>query len=92
MLAVFLWPSVVKLEHHHDHCEEHSCCGASVEKEHEKCEICTFEFSVFTDEAEDPIFADERILTVGLVPNLVRKCADHDGYIFLLRAPPHSHC
>ena len=47
LLLIFLLPSVVKLEHHHEHFE----CKAKNEKHyhslHERCVICNFEFSVF---------------------------------------------
>ena len=53
LLLVFLLPSIVKLEHHHEHFE----CKAKNEKHyhslHERCVICNFEFSVFLSKSEN---------------------------------------
>ena len=51
LLLIFLLPSIVKLEHHHEHFE----CKVKNEKHyhslHERCVICSFEFSVFLSES-----------------------------------------
>jgi hypothetical protein len=53
LLLVFLLPSIVKVEHHHEHFE----CKAKNEKHYhslrEKCLICNFEFSVFLSKSEN---------------------------------------
>ena len=53
LLLIFLLPSIVKLEHHHEHFE----CKVKNEKHyhslHERCVICNFEFSVFLSEHEN---------------------------------------
>lgn len=53
LLLVFLLPSIVKVEHHHEQVE----CKAKNEKHfhvlHEKCVICNFEFSVFLSSSEN---------------------------------------
>ena len=59
LLLVFLLPSIVKVEHHHEHFE----CKAKNEKHyhslHEKCLICNFEFSVFLTSIENIDFQKE---------------------------------
>ncbi|MBL7965404.1 MAG: hypothetical protein JNK09_00280 [Prolixibacteraceae bacterium] len=88
LLAVFLWPSVVKLEHHHSHCEEHSCCGSSFDTEHEKCEVCNFEFSVFTDQVVDLCLPSVRLVGTDVILPVSGKYSGQSNYSFLLRGPP----
>lgn len=48
LLMALMGPSVVKLNHHHDHLickDQHEVYFDSF---HEKCIVCEFEFSVFT--------------------------------------------
>jgi len=50
VLMAFLWPSLIKLEHHHEHV---SCCadqGLNYHSYHDKCQVCDFEFSFFSSE------------------------------------------
>ncbi|MBP7497671.1 MAG: hypothetical protein KA792_08425, partial [Bacteroidales bacterium] len=46
---ILLFPTIIKLEHHH----EHFVCSAKNEKhfhnEHHKCIVCSFEYSLFID-------------------------------------------
>ncbi len=53
LLLIFLLPSIIKLEHHHEHFD----CKVKNEKHyhslHERCVICNFEFSVFLSESEN---------------------------------------
>jgi hypothetical protein len=88
MLAVFLWPSIVKLEHHHSHCEELSCCGSAFDAEHEKCEVCKFEFSVFTEHAGELYLPSVRLIGADIVRPVAGKYSGNSVYSFLLRAPP----
>lgn len=88
LLLVFLLPSIVKLEHHHEHFE----CKAINEKHyhvlHDKCVICNFEFSVFLSNTGDIDFQKENPLEYF--------CNNYDSvyfsnlsqFSFLLRAPP----
>lgn len=88
LLAIFLWPSVVKLEHHHSHCEEHSYCGSAFDAEHEKCEVCNFEFSVFTEHAGELYLPSVRLIGSDVVLPVAGKYFGKSVYSFLLRAPP----
>jgi len=47
LLLVFLTPSIVKLEHHHEHIFHKTTNEKHFNLFHEKCAICSFEFSVF---------------------------------------------
>lgn len=89
LLTAFLWPSIVKFEHHHQH---YSGCTENNEKNfhefHEKCSICNFEFAVF--------LSDIGNITLQKENPADRYCNDYislnnynlSQYSFLLRAPP----
>jgi len=47
LLMVFLMPSVVKIEHHHDHGKLDDYTEHPSQEYHENCVICNFEFSAF---------------------------------------------
>lgn len=88
LVFVFLAPSIVKLEHHH----EHFVCNAKSDKHyhnfHEKCKICFFDFSVFSldvkknniknEQPSDRYSENYHFNCFSLLPK----------YSFLLRAPP----
>jgi len=90
LLLVFLLPSIVKLEHHHEHFE----CKAKNEKHyhvfHEKCAVCHFEFSVYSSDFKNIVLPKEQ--------PVVKYCNNYKSvnystlskYSFLLRAPPYS--
>jgi len=87
-LLAFLLPSVVKLEHHHQHFE----CKAKSEKHfhefHEKCSICSFEFTVFLSDTENVDLQKEN--PIDRYANKYISHYNHNlsQYSFLLRAPP----
>jgi len=47
LLLAFLTPSIVKLEHHHEHIVSKTADDKHSYAFQEKCPICSFEFSVF---------------------------------------------
>jgi len=87
-LIAFLLPSVVKLEHHHQHFE----CKAKNEKHyhefHEKCNICNFEFTVFLSDIENIDLQKDN--PIDSYSNKYISLSDYNlfQYSFLLRAPP----
>lgn len=90
LLVVFLLPSIVKLEHHH----ENFVCKAKSEKHfhnfHEKCIVCDFEFSIFSSDTENFTFQEEKLF--GEIDNYYIS-VNHSlfsKYSFLLRAPPYK--
>ncbi len=89
LLLVFLLPSIVKLEHHHEHVE----CNAKNEKHkhvfHEKCAVCNFEFSVFSSDLKKIVLTKEQ--PVAKYCNNYRSVnySTFSKYSFLLRAPPY---
>jgi hypothetical protein len=90
LLSVFLLPSIVKLEHHHEHFE----CKAKNEKQyhvfHEKCAVCNFEFSIFSSDFENIVLQKKQ--PVSKYCNNYRSVnySTLSKYSFLLRAPPYS--
>jgi hypothetical protein len=88
LLLVFLLPSVVKFEHHH----EHKFIKVTYDKQydvlHEECPICSFEFSAF-------LFAIKKVEIQKVNPSDSYfnnyKSVYHSSLlhsIFLLRSPP----
>ncbi len=88
LLLVFLLPSIVKLEHHHQDFECKTVNEKYYHVHHDKCVICNFEFSVFLSGSGDIDFQKENPLEYF--------CNNYDSvyfsnlsqFSFLLRAPP----
>ncbi len=88
MVLTMLMPTILKLEHHH----EHFVCNATSEKHfhnyHEKCAVCSFEFSVFLSDKIN-IFSVKDEETDNYNSHLnVSYYSNYSKYSFLLRAPP----
>jgi hypothetical protein len=87
-LLVFLLPSIVKLEHHHEHFE----CKAKNEQHyhafHEKCAVCNFEFSVFSSDFENTVLTREQPSDKYCNSYRSVNYSTLSKYSFLLRAPP----
>ncbi|HNX20931.1 MAG TPA: hypothetical protein PKG88_01075 [Bacteroidales bacterium] len=85
--ALFL-PSIVKLEHHHDHFE----CKAVNEKHfhnfHPKCETCSFEFSFFASEPEILYLESDSFVIIEKAGYCSLIYSLKNNFNFLLRAPP----
>jgi wobble nucleotide-excising tRNase len=88
LLLVFLLPSIVKLEHHHEHFE----CKAKNEKHyhslHERCVICDFEFSVFLSRSENIDLQKENPLDNYSNNYKSRYYSNLFLFSFSLRGPP----
>jgi len=88
LLVAFLLPSVVKMEHQH----EHFSCKAKSEKHfhvfHEKCNVCDFQFSIFTSTAE--IFKTDKTEFIVSYINHYGSAiiSNYSAFSFSLRAPP----
>ena len=88
LLLVFLLPTIVKLEHHHEHLVSVTIDDRQNQVFHGKCAICDFEFSVFLPDIGDIDFHKENPLEYF--------CNNYDSvyfsnlsqFSFLLRAPP----
>jgi hypothetical protein len=87
-LWVFLYPTVVKFEHHHKQDDPKHEKGIAVKPYEEKCEICKFEFSVFTSDSKQVelphIKPTDRYTEYYTSPEIIAS----SDFNFLLRAPP----
>ncbi len=87
-LLVFLLPTVVKLEHHHEHFKCHAVGEKHLHVSHEKCVICDFEFSVFLTETSYPDLFDEKPVEHFCNNYNSVDFSNLSKLTFLLRAPP----
>ncbi len=91
LVFVFLFPSIVKLEHHHEHFECNAKNNKHFHEQHEKCAICCFEFSIFKSSS---------VVNFQLVRKKIHdkysnfyifeNHSDCLKYSFSLRAPPRT--
>lgn len=88
MVWVFFLPTIIKIEHHHDHEAYHHEAESHFHTCHEECDICTFEFSIFLEERSELI--SDFPFQPDTYSSLYRaeKNTTHSGYSFQLRAPP----
>jgi hypothetical protein len=88
MVVVLLAPSLIKLEHHH----AHFVCNEENEKHihtyHEKCLVCSFEFSVFSLTKTELLSCKAKLIDGYNKPAYNSYYCDCSNYSFLLRAPP----
>jgi hypothetical protein len=88
LLLVFVFPSIVQLEHHH----EHFICKAKNEQHlheyHEKCLVCNFEFSIFSADHENIVIKNEQPEDKYFNNYRLVHYTNYSKYSFTLRAPP----
>lgn len=88
LLLIFVFPSIIKLEHHH----EHFVCKAKNEQHfhefHEECFVCNFEFSVFSTDHENIIIKREQPVDKYFNNYRLIYFFNRSEYSFSLRAPP----
>lgn len=87
-MLVFILPSIVKLEHHHEHFK----CKAKNEKHyhefHQDCAVCNFEFSVFSPYFISIILQKEQVVTQYFCKYNSFNYSALSKYTLLLRGPP----
>jgi hypothetical protein len=88
LLLVFLLPSIVKLEHHHEHFNCHAENEKHLHNFHEKCAVCSFEFSDFSSDIEIIDTVNEKPLDNYSNSYSSIYYSTLSQYSFLLRAPP----
>ena len=88
MVLILFLPSIVKLEHHH----EHFFCRATTEKHlhtfHNQCPICSFEFSVFTSYNNSIVIPKEKHEDCFSNNYQSKTYSNLSKFSFSLRAPP----
>jgi hypothetical protein len=88
LLLVFLLPSIIKLEHSHDHFECKSINEKNTHVLHHRCVICDFEFSVFLSNSENVGLEKENPLDNYFNNYNSRFYSNFTQLSFFLRAPP----
>lgn len=88
MVVLLLTPSIIKLEHHHSHSECNSNTEKKVQTFHEKCLICSFEFSVFSSTKSEPLSEKAEYKDRYNKRPYSSYYSDCSEYSFSLRAPP----
>jgi len=81
-------PSVVKLKHHHEYFNHLVKSEKQFRTFHEKCIICSFEFSSFLSEKTNIDFAKIKLTDNYISCLKIYHYSDLSKYLFLLRAPP----
>jgi hypothetical protein len=85
---VFLAPTMVKLGHHHDYFRCKTPGVNHFHEHHEKCEICKFEFSIFSADKDGFTLHKEKPSDSFKNNYQSLNFPNHSQFSFLLRAPP----
>ena len=80
--------SIVKFEHHHKHHEISSKTDKNAQQLHEKCLICSFEFSVSLLNKIDLLSTKTEFKESFNIRFCKFYHSNYSNYSFLLRAPP----
>lgn len=88
LLVMFLLPSWVKIEHHHEHIANHTNKEKQVHEYHEPCILCSFEFSILDSAYEVIVLNQDNPVAYYCVYCKTILFSDPSRYTFLLRAPP----
>lgn len=88
LLMVFLLPSIVKLEHHHEHHDCISSKGDHYREYHDECAVCNYDFSVISMDFVAIEIPKIEQLSQYLIGDLPSNDSTPSQYFFLLRAPP----
>ena len=88
LLLVFLLPSIIKLEHHHELAEYKVHKGKNYHVPYDKCPVREFEFSIFLADPWEPDFQEELPLAYFCNNYNSGFFSDPSQFSFLLRAPP----
>ncbi len=87
-MLVFLLPSIVKLEHHHEHNDCSSTNGDHYQEFHDKCAVCDYDFSVIFMDFIDIEIPKAEQLSQYLIDDLPVNDSTPAQYLYLLRGPP----
>jgi hypothetical protein len=88
LVLVFLAPTMVKLGHHHDHFTCKTPDLNHFHEQHEKCAICKFEFSVFSNDIKEIALQEDKPCDKFSNTYHSLNLTYQPHYSFLLRAPP----
>lgn len=88
MVLILFTPSIVKIEHHHDHFVCHAQNEKHIHTFHEKCLVCDFEFSTWVLTKIEIIPTKLTLKFCDLFFSYQFSYSGFLNYSFLLRAPP----
>jgi hypothetical protein len=88
LLTVFLLPSVIKTEHHHEHFVCHHGGETHLHEYHEKCLVCKFEFSLYTTRVCEDQDAHHEYSDSYANNYCTEAYQSHPEFDYSLRAPP----
>lgn len=91
LVMILLMPTVIKLEHHHDHHCNHDHDNRSITLFEEKCFICDFQFSTFISNEFIPYTVRFDYAELSTNQHTSFQYLNNCKYSFLLRAPPVLH-
>jgi len=91
LAMILLMPTLIKLEHHHDHNCNHDQDNRSTTLFEEKCFICDFQFSTFVSNEFIPYSISFDYIELRTNSNTSFHYLNNSKYSFLLRAPPVLH-
>ena len=88
LVLLLLTPIIVKLKNHHEHFVCHANNENHVHTYHEKCSICSFEFSDFSFNKTVLFSKVTETIFKNRIPGKTVHNSFFSKYSFLLRAPP----
>jgi len=88
LVLLFMTPTVVKLEHHHEHFVCHARGEKHLHEQHEQCAVCNFEFSLFEDSPNNIFTCKSQSYLPEYNSSCVSVARQTPRYSFQLRAPP----
>jgi len=90
LVLILLFPTFVKLEHNHHHFSCLSKTEKHIHQGHDRCSICSFEYSVFIYGNLSVSAAEGKF--VDIYSNIYKSSVYFNDfkYNFLLRAPPEA--
>jgi len=91
LVMILLMPTVIKLEHHHDHHCNHDQKDKSTTFFNDKCFICDFQFSTFVSKDFVPYLISFDYTELHAYLHTPFQYLNNSKYSFLLRAPPVLH-
>lgn len=88
LLSIFLFPTIATVTHKHDHFICHAKDENHLHKPHGKCDICCFEFSVFSFKANKNYIEKPEYFVYYFNNYKSSNCSLNSEHTLLLRAPP----
>ena len=88
VVVMLFLPSIIRLEHHHEHFDYPVKSGKLFHLFHEKCTACDFEYSVYLSETIEIVIAKANYIDAYKNCYAPFLYSNLSNYSFSLRAPP----